>query len=347
MKSLELRNRVINRNNTFTTMPQETNQVNNSIVKHEIYTNAVNIPKFCGDPKVITIDAWLSLVDNHITNKGVVEDALKIEVLKQFVEQESGEARDVIKLGHLRELQSYEQYKEKLRKHFKGRDELEPLRAMIGMFTMTKDPKETPVGYLARIEAKADDLVRLIKNSDWKKDQTTIELTQVGKFLAMAKFMTGLDKVTKERLHKDIKPSSKIGDIACHLRTYEDAPRILDPYVMQVKHSEPATRPSRSMSRTLDTSGRSRSTSRPRGHNASGSMECFRCHKLGHMYRECYARLKCNNCQYKGHHEQDCRNDPYCTWHQRVGHTTANCRGKNNNKPKQNFQGGIGTPPQT
>ena len=44
-----------------------------------------------------------------------------------------------------------------------GRDELEPLRTMITMFTMTKDPKETSVGYLARIEAKAVDLLSHIK----------------------------------------------------------------------------------------------------------------------------------------------------------------------------------------
>lgn len=46
------------------------------------------------------------------------------------------------------------------------------------------------------------------------------------KMLAMAKFMTGLDTVTSERLHKDLKVTSKVGDIACHLLVpmHEDAP---------------------------------------------------------------------------------------------------------------------------
>lgn len=77
------------------------------------------------------------------------------------------------------------------------------------MFTMTKRPNETSVGYLARIEAKTKNLVSLVKSSDWKKDQTTIELAQMGKILVMLKFMTSLNKVTSERLHKDIKSSSK------------------------------------------------------------------------------------------------------------------------------------------
>lgn len=44
-------------------------------------------------------------------------------------------------------------------------------------------------------------------------------------------------------------------------------------------------------------------TSRSPGHNA-GSMECYKCHKFGHMYWESHARLKYNICQYSWCHDR-------------------------------------------
>ncbi len=170
----------------------------------------------------------------------------------------------------------------------------------------------------------------------------------MGKLLAMAKFMTGLDKVTRERLHKDLKVSSKVGDIACYQRTYDNAPQILDPHVMSINQSKTtsSTRSPRSTSRTRDTSNRGRSTSMSQRQNAAGIIECHKCHRSGHTYKQCYANIKCNNCQYRGHLEQDCRNEPWCEWHRRVGHKTADCRGISSGRNKQVFQGGTGTQPQ-
>ena len=178
-----------------------------------------------------------------------------------------------------------------------------------------------------------------------------MELSKVAKIVAMARFMTGIDKLTRERLHKDIKGHSKIGDIACYLKTYRDMPPVVDPYIMQVQ-TQPtqAVRSSRSMSRDRDSvTNRSKSISKPRGQNTGttfSNVECFKCHKTGHISRECRAKIKCRNCQYTGHHERNCRNAPWCEYHQRTGHTTSDCRGRAN-KFRQNFQGGTGTQPQT
>lgn len=76
----------------------------NSVIKEDIYTTTVNIPKLCDNPTKVTIDAWFSLIGSHIANKGVAEDFTKTEVLEQYVGAAPGEARDVIKLGHLKEL---------------------------------------------------------------------------------------------------------------------------------------------------------------------------------------------------------------------------------------------------
>lgn len=61
--------------------------------------------------EVVTIDAWLSLIDNHFITRGVTEDSLKIKVLKQYINPESGDAKNVIKLGHLKELTLYEEHR--------------------------------------------------------------------------------------------------------------------------------------------------------------------------------------------------------------------------------------------
>ena len=336
---LKLRNRTVVRNRALPTtysnqqVEVETNTMANdgTVVKHEIITSNVNIPKFCGDPKVINVDAWLSLIDNHIANKGVVGDSIKIEVLKQHVNPSAGEARHVIKLGHLREVQTYEEYKKTFKSHFKGRDELEPLRALISFLTLNQDPQESTVAYIARLEARIDDWIRLIKDSDWKKDQDSMLTSQVGKMLAISKIMAGLDKVTAERLHKDIKTTSKVGDIACYLRRYGDMPRALDTCVLPIQRGKRSPTPSRG--------ARGRSLSRSR---AQSSVECYKCHKLGHLARGCRTRLKCNNCQYNGHMERDCRNESWCEYHKSTGHTTRNCRAKNS-KSKTNFQGNTDT----
>lgn len=62
-----------------------------------------------------------------------------------------------------------------------------------------------------------------------KKEQNTTEVTYMGNIIVVTKFMAGQDKVTSERLHKNLKASNKTGYIAWHLRTYEDVAQILDP----------------------------------------------------------------------------------------------------------------------
>ena len=69
-----------------------------TLVRHEIYTSNVSIPRFCGDYTKIAVDTLLNLVDNHIANKQVQEDKIKFEVFKQYSNNENGEARHVIKL---------------------------------------------------------------------------------------------------------------------------------------------------------------------------------------------------------------------------------------------------------
>ncbi len=44
-------------------------------------------------------------------------------------------------LGHLKALRSFDECKKTFKKHFKGREELDPLRTLISIFTLTKDPQ--------------------------------------------------------------------------------------------------------------------------------------------------------------------------------------------------------------
>ena len=116
------------------------NMPDDNIVKHEVFTNPIDLPKFCGDNKVLDIDNFISLIDNHIANKGVKDDVLKIEVLKQFVNKSTGVARDVIKLDHLTDLKNYADYKNIFRKHFKTRDDRDLIRACISLMKVKQEP---------------------------------------------------------------------------------------------------------------------------------------------------------------------------------------------------------------
>jgi len=125
--------------------------------------------------------------------------------------------------------------------------------------------------------------------------------------------MTKLDKVTAERLYRDLKMTNKIGEIDYLLEGYEDIPTPADPYVMPVNtpqnYYQENSRSSRSLTRNQDRNEyRARSTSRPRSQKPG----CYKYHKIGHSPKDCYTRLTCINCQYPGHHENDCRNDPWC-----------------------------------
>ena len=349
-----LRNRSVPKSNIFQSNRDSIgsdNKVNkmagDTVVKHEVFTNPIDLPKFCGDNKILDIDNFLSLIDNHIANKGVEDDALKIETLKQFVNKSTGIARDVIKLDDLTELKDYNKYKATFRKHFKTRDDRDLIRACISLLKVKQEPQESRVGFLTRMDAKTKSLTTLLKDSDWKRDDISIEFTQLAKLLAISKFVETLDRVTAERLHKDIKPKTTLGEILCLITNYQDMPQMLDPILSVAKGQANAQQSSTQEGR--QTQHQSRHTSRENRYyrNRSASRHnsrvvCYNCNKSGHVSRECWSRVKCSNCSYMGHVAQNCRSQPWCEIHRRVGHTTANCRSANSQR--SNFRGRSPSP---
>ena len=304
------------------------NNDNVSIVKHELYTSFTNIPKFSGDVEEIDVDTFLARVDTHIANKGVNEETVKIEILKHYVDNEKGRARHVIRYDQLDKIKIYQDYKDSFRKYFKKRSDLDALRSLVKVFKTQRSEKEGRSAYLARLDVLRQELVNLMKSSDWRKDDESMKIEQVAKMITISKFIAETDNITAEKLYKDVQSSSHIGDIDILLEGYEEIPRTPDPYVLPVNPPQETTVESTGRSRTptRTTHSRSRSTSRVR----APPIECYNCHKVGHTYKECHKRIICHNCQYPGHHANNCRNLPWCNYHKMTGHRTQNCRAKKN-----------------
>ena len=164
----------------------------------------------------------------------------------------------------------------------------------------------------------------------------------VSKTIDIKTWVDQLDTVTAERLHKDIKSTTSMGEVVCLLQNYADLPQTLDPHIMTISQQQSTSksenthqqnktgqRKSRDHSRTQNVANnRPRSSSRP----AAGV--CYNCLRPGHIARDCYSRIRCHNCGYSGHKAQTCKNAPWCEHHQMTGHTTAECRMAKN----QNFR---------
>ena len=80
-------------------------------MKHEIFTNVVNIPKFSGEPDDIDLDNYIAVVETYIINKGIKDDKQKIEAFKANIHPDRGTARTIIKYRNFVEnLKTYKEY---------------------------------------------------------------------------------------------------------------------------------------------------------------------------------------------------------------------------------------------
>jgi len=311
------------------TTPSDFDNGTPQVVKHELYTTYTNVSKFSGDADSVDIDTFLERVDTYIANKGVAEDHLKIETLKRYIDAEKGKARHVIRYEHLNAIKTYKEYKESFRKHFKTRSDLDPLRTIVKILKIKTAPQDSWASYLAKMDVCKQELVNLLRNSDWRADDTHITIDQIAKIIIISKILTETDQLTAERLHKDLKKDSYIGEIEILLENYAEMPGHVATYVLPVNSTSEQTgsdhRQSRTHSRDRGRNEfRTRSSSRPR----YTTIECYNCHKPGHTARECYNNIVCENCQYEGHHESICWNVSWCNHHQMIGHKTRDCRAR-------------------
>ena len=161
--------------------------------------------------------------------------------------------------------------------------------------------------------------------------------------LALSKCLEKLDPMTAERLHKDIKSTTSMGEVVCLLQNYADLPQTLDPHIMTIS-SQPQSTPKLENTHQQNKTGQRKSrdhsrtqnvaNNRPRSSSRPAAGVCYNCLRPGHIARDCYSRIRCHNCGYSGHKAQTCKNAPWCEHHQMTGHTTAECRMAKN----QNFR---------
>ena len=79
-------------------------------MKHEIFTNVVNIPKFSGEPDDIDLDNYIAIVETYLINKGIKDKKQKIEAFKANIHPVRGTARTIIR--YINFIEDFKTYKE-------------------------------------------------------------------------------------------------------------------------------------------------------------------------------------------------------------------------------------------
>ncbi len=312
---------------------------NTEIVKHEIITNVVDIPKFSGEPNTIDLDQYIGRIDTYIANKGISDDKLKIQVFKQSIDPEKGTARTIITYRNLdEEISNYKEYVKEFKKHFAQRSDSDPLRVLVKYLGVQPKPEESQTEFIGRLDAFGKQVEQAFEGTEWteKNQSKVISLKHMARILMFASLVKSNKGTVAEKLFKDLNVNTQLGQVDYMIKGYAETDPSSSQYVFTARQQSKSptrdARQSRSQSR-----GRSSSSLRPRsGSRSRTTVECYRCHKFGHIARECKTRVICENCQYGGHSEKECRNQSWCSYHRRVGHKTRDCR----NKQGENFRQG-------
>ena len=123
-------------------------------MKHEIFTNVVNIPKFSGEPDDIDLDNYIAVVETYIINKGINDDKQKIEAFKAKINPDRGIARTIIRYRNfIEDLKTYKEYISEFRKHFSRASDSESLRIIVRCLELVQKPNEGDTEFIARLDS--------------------------------------------------------------------------------------------------------------------------------------------------------------------------------------------------
>ena len=293
-------------------------------VHHEVYTSTVDIPKFSGESGSIGLEDYIARVQTYIANKGIKNEAQKIEAFKANIDAEKGKAKVLVNCRYFSGIKDYNNFLTEFKKHFIEPSECEPLRCIVKYLQMQEKPHESDADYIGRLDTFSNQIENALKGSQWTaaghQDKITVE--NFSKILMMAKMIAKCTGNMPEKLYKDLDPSVNIVQIDYMISEYRKKDPHSQQWVMPIRTQSPSPSRGERHSRPRTPSHkytRARSISKPR-------TQCYTCSKMGHTARECESQLTCGNCQYQGHHENRCRNQPWCVYHQMIGHRTRDCR---------------------
>lgn len=319
--------------------PQTTNMGGNGndLVKHSLISSSADIPKFSGLPDSIDLNSYIKRVETLYTTRGHDQDeSLKISCFKENIDQTKGTARNVILFPDLDELKTYAEYLKEFRKHFQDKSDTDPLRAMLKLLKTKQESSEEQTAFISRVGVQCKDFETILQNSQLvdSTDKTKIDVHKIALLMTQGLVIQEQRPVLQERLFKDMKNNTGLREIDCLLKGYAQLDPSVTQYVLPAHRDE--SREGRSQTRNSyrgrsNTPYRGRSSSRgPRYNSNRYNIECYKCHKRGHVANECYSGDTCDNCQRKGHNERVCKSRPWCNHHRMTGHKTEDCRAKQN-----------------
>ena len=326
---------------------QTTNMPEEQSVRHTLISSTADIPKFSGLPDSIDLNSYIKRVETLFTTRGhVLDESLKISCFKENIDQTKGTARNVILFPDLDEIGTYAEYIKEFRKHFQDKADTDPLRAMLKLLKTKQESSEEQTAFISRVGVQCKDFETILQNSKLvdQTDKTKVDVHTIALLLTQGLVIQEQKPVVQERLFKDIKNNTGLREIDCLIKGYAQLDPSVSQYVLPSLRETP--REGRTQNRNTNsyrgrsnTPYRGRSTSRgPRNNTNRPNIECFKCHKRGHVANECYSGDTCDNCQRKGHNERVCRSRPWCQYHKQTGHKTADCRAKQNFREGQTDQ---------
>lgn len=280
--------------------------MNNGVLRHEIHTSNINIPKFTGDDNTLGVNKFLNLIDTLLVTKNISDEKRKIEILKENIDPEKGRVRFIINFHQMEEINQYEAYKKAFIKHFMSKCDQDPIRSLVKMIKELRT-SESDTEYLARLDRWSKDMNSILKDSDWvEKSSDKMKVSQVIKLFTFGLLTKNSDDLTAEKLYKDLKSNMNLGEVDYLMQGYSETR--LNPYVLTVRKQ------------------RNSPLEFKKTKSRDANIICFNCDSWGHKAQDCYYGLICRNCKYEGHDEYQCRNPPFCMYHQRIGHKTHECR---------------------
>lgn len=324
---LQLRTRVIKKENTDQTMAQADPPPSATRHQVEVISDDSRLPKFTGEKGSIDVHTWLRQVDDAITKRRLTTDEEKINVLRERVDPGPCYARYFLDGDVFQHATNYQDLRAKCINLFGARSKLGPVSAILKLTDSLRPgiPKMLQREAISFSGPIFSDFLLHFKDSRWTDENGKMKLEDVARLVSYIAFMSKVNNKVYSRLAEEepIEPGQALLDYLTpylHLdKEDRDTTAVRAAYSSDRDTSRPQTR-GRIGTRRSYTPGASNQYYRRQSRSSSRGRKfipfCKICRRRGHLTE---------NCWYNKSHSTGKK---FCTYHNIPGHDTSECRAR-------------------